>query len=112
MKWNDEKFFLNLTNISKERGIKLTMAHKIFFIKLVNYSMKDGWEYTDRFSITNTIEEMTVMFGMSKGGVLKALKMLEKIRLIERVPVEYGRPIHGMKTNIYKSVIKELEYLL
>lgn len=111
MKWNDEKIFLNITNISDRKGIKLTISHKIFFMKLVNYAIKNGWEYPDRWSLMNTEKEMVELFEMSPRTVTRCLQVLTKCELIERVPVKDGSSIDGMKTNIYKSVIKEIEYL-
>ena len=111
MKWKDEKIFLKLTGISEEKDIKLTMDQKIFFIRLMDYSMKDGSEYPDRFSIMTTLEDMAQIFGLSMRMVQNSLKAFEKCGLIERVPVERGEPVYGVKTNIYKSVIKELGYL-
>lgn len=106
---NDEEILFKLCNISMLHDIKLTLTNKIFFLKLLKYMIENGEEDFEKYSVIIKVKEMSDIFDISPRMITHSLKRLTKCGVVERIPVEYGSQIHGMKTIIYKSLVDDME---
>ena len=104
----EEIILINLKKIAQQKEINLTYTHKVFFIRLLDYVMKNGEELNDRYITNLTEKEMSEIFGFSLRMITQSIQVLTKIGVIERISVKERCTIYGVNTNIYKSVIEQI----
>lgn len=102
----DEIILIKLNKIAQQKEVKLTLTHKIFFLKLLKYAIENGDELVGGYSITKTERELSEILGISFRMVTQSIQVLLKCEVIGRIPGEKKFPRSPIKTIVYKSILE------
>lgn len=103
----DEIIFIKLNNIAQQKGVKLTLTNKLFYLKLLKYAIDNGESLDDRYIIEKTEKEMVELFEMPPRTVTQCLQVLTKCGIISRIKGESKFPRKPSKTAIYKEIFEK-----
>ena len=103
----DEIILIKLNKVARQKGVKLTLTHKLFYLKLVKYAVDNGEWLPDRYIIEKPEKELSEILGISFRMVTQSLQVLTKCGVIDRVKGERSFPRTPNKTVIYKELFED-----
>lgn len=103
----DEIILIKLNNLARQKGVKLTLTHKLFYLKLVKYAIDNGECLPDRYIVEKTERELSEHLGISFRMVTQSLQVLTKCGVIGRIKGERSFPRTPNKTVIYKAIFED-----
>lgn len=103
----DEIILIRLNKIAMQHGVKLTITHKMFYLKLVKYAIENGQCLDDMYIIEKTEKELSKILEISSRMVTQSLQVLIKCGVIDRIKDENNFPRKASKTIIYKEIIEK-----
>lgn len=105
------EILIRLNHISTEKGVALTYAHKLFFLKLLKYAENLGSFSYEGLSIALSVQELSKALEVPLRTTIQSLKKLVSCGALERRVEKKTFPRSVTITVIPKNMYdKEIDY--
>ena len=98
-----------LTQAANEKGIILTVAHRVFFLRLLNLAIRTGYDEDKGLFVELTVKELSKALHTPCQTTMQSLKNLSDCGVLERVAIgkNTSSKRHG---RTMKTIISEVIY--
>lgn len=104
---DDEVIFARLNRISREKTVSLTYTHKVFCIRLIDLTMKEGEPCREGYKICKTEREFSNLLNISARMVTQSIEKLYNCGVIMRID---GKKTFPRSPSI--TILKESIYIV
>ena len=107
LKKDDNEILASLNQEARETGVPLTYAHKLFFLRLLNYAEKLGVLETEGYSVTLSVDDLSLTLEVPRRTTIQSLQKLTMCGALIRSEEKRTFPRSVAKTILAKKIYEK-----